>query len=132
MTFIKNQVILTFLIQVQMFVTYLHYILTPLLLWKTGLHFVNQVEELIVPCGEVRLKEALLGQKDAAFYLSQGDEGARQLFAVTSAVFDVIFFTQVKVNASISSSTSMIFGIRCLVALFVLVRLFLTYCLKGK
>lgn len=53
-----------------MFVTYLHYILTPVVLRKTGLHFVNQVEELFVLCGEVRLKEGLLGQKDAAFYLS--------------------------------------------------------------
>lgn len=57
--------------EVQMLVTNLHYILTPVLLWKPGLHFVNQVEELFVVCGEVRLKEALLGgQKDGAVYLS--------------------------------------------------------------
>lgn len=56
--------------EVEMLVTNLHYILTPILLWKAGLHFVDQVGELFFVCGEVRLKEALLGQKDGAVYLS--------------------------------------------------------------
>lgn len=60
------------------------------------------------------------------------DVGAPQLSVVTSAVFDTISFTQVKVNASIFSSTSMIVWRRCPVGLFVLLRLVLTYCLKGK
>lgn len=62
---------------------------------------------------------------------SRVDEGARQLFALTSAVFDVAFFTQVNVKFSIFSSTSVIFVRMCLVASFVLVRLVLTYSLKG-
>lgn len=57
------------------------------------------------------------------------DVGAPQLSVVTSAVFDTISFTQVKVNASIFSSTSKIVWRRCPVGSFVLV---LTYCLKGK
>lgn len=68
LTFVKNQAISTFLMEVQMPVTNLHYILTPILLWKAGLHFVDQVEELFFVCGEVRLKETLL--KDGAVYLS--------------------------------------------------------------
>lgn len=50
-----------------MLVTDLHFILTPLLPWKTALHFSDQVEELFVLCGEVRLKEALWGQKMQLF-----------------------------------------------------------------
>lgn len=63
---------------------------------------------------------------------SRLDEGARQRLAVTSAVFVVIFFTQVKENASIFSSTLMILERRSLVASLVLVRLVSTYCLKGR
>lgn len=117
-----------------MFVAYLHYILTPILFWKTGLHFVDQVEELFVLCGEVQPKEALLGRKEAVICprLCRVDEANCHLFVFTSAVFDVISFTQVKVNASIFSSTLMMFEISCFVASFVLGRLVPTYCLKGK
>lgn len=64
--FVEKQAMSTFLTEVQMLGTHLRYILTPLLLWKAGLHFADQVEELFVLCGEVGLQEALVAQKDAA------------------------------------------------------------------